>query len=416
MKKHLKQAVILSGGLGTRLRPLTDNTPKPMILVNNVPFLHYLLKQLSDQGISNFLLLTGYLGDQIYNYFGDGSKWGWNIEYFKGPVDWDTGRRLWEAENLLDENFLLLYSDNFANFNLKKILNIHKDNNYLLTLSLAMKDPGNISIDSSGKVLLYDQTRKEPDLNFVEIGYMVTKKDFLISFLGSRDANLSKVIFEMVKTKKVGSYIVRDGYQSISDPKRLQRAENYLKPKKILLLDRDGVINQRAQKGEYISKWKDFKIIDETMEALKILSKLGFTFIVISNQAGISRGMIREEDLIEITSKMTGIFSNNEIKILNTYICTHHWEDNCNCRKPDIELFCKASEEFSFRLDNVIYIGDDSRDCQAAFNANCASFFIGERSELSDLKKEEYPNKVFNSFMQAVPDIDSYYKRASVIT
>ena len=67
---QLKQAVILCGGLGARMRPYTDNTPKPMISCNGKPFLWYLLHQLHDQGVSRFVLLTGYLTEKVSSYFG----------------------------------------------------------------------------------------------------------------------------------------------------------------------------------------------------------------------------------------------------------------------------------------------------------------------------------------------------------
>ena len=123
MKKPT-QVVILCGGLGTRLLPHTEQLPKPMILCNENPFLLYLLKQMSSQGLRNFVLLTGYLGESIVNFFGDGSKWGWSINYSKGPVGWDTGRRIWEARSKLDSNFILLYSDNFASFSLDTLNDI----------------------------------------------------------------------------------------------------------------------------------------------------------------------------------------------------------------------------------------------------------------------------------------------------
>jgi len=415
LKTDIKQAVLLCGGLGTRLRPITNSTPKPMVLVNGLPFLHHLLRQLSEQGIRNFLLLTGYLEDQIKGYFKDGSKWNWKITYSNGPIEWDTGRRLWEATGQLDKDFLLLYSDNFATFNINKLLNFHNKNKSSLTLSIAKKELGNININNKGKVLDYDQERVKSNLNYVEIGYMIANKSSLLSSFNKPDTSLSEVIKDMVKAKKVRGYLVKDGYHSVSDPIRLKKTEHHLKPKKILLLDRDGVINKRASKGDYVRTWKDFKLVKETLEALKSLSKLGFSFIVISNQAGVSRGMIKEKDLNEITSQMTKSLAAESINLLKTYICTHHWKDNCNCRKPETALFNQASEEFSFRLDNAIYIGDDVRDCQAAFNANCISFFIGEKSELSSLRKEELPDKVFGNLIEAVPLINKYYDQVEQV-
>ena len=100
--KKPKQAVILCGGLGSRLRPYTLSNPKPMILCNEKPFIWYLMNQMSEKGISNFILLTGYLSQKIKDYFGNGDSFGWRIEYSSGPLEWDTGRRLCEAKKLLE--------------------------------------------------------------------------------------------------------------------------------------------------------------------------------------------------------------------------------------------------------------------------------------------------------------------------
>ena len=151
------QAVIFCGGLGTRLRPITDDLPKPMVPVLDKPFLEYLLEQLAAQGIERFLLLTGYMGEVIYEYFGDGSFWGWEIEYSVGPNEWDTGRRLWEAQDNLDTRFLLLYADNFAQFNLNKLMHVHQKEQASVTLSLAAKEKGNIRISSNGRIDEYSK-------------------------------------------------------------------------------------------------------------------------------------------------------------------------------------------------------------------------------------------------------------------
>ena len=172
-----EQAVILCGGLGTRMMPHTKITPKPMIDCNGKPFLWHLLNQLHAQGISRFVLLTGYLSEKIINYFGDGSKWKWNICYSNGPVDWDTGKRIWEAKSKLDERFLLLYSDNFVQFSLEKILALHEKNQTAITFMVSPKDQGNVALSESSIVQKYDNNRSSHELNYVEIGYMIIEKE-----------------------------------------------------------------------------------------------------------------------------------------------------------------------------------------------------------------------------------------------
>ena len=89
------QAAVLCGGLGTRLRPLTDAVPKPMVDVNGVPFLEHLLRQLVSQGVGRIVLMTGYLGDQIRAHFGSGQDHRCDIVYSHGSETWSTTTAVW---------------------------------------------------------------------------------------------------------------------------------------------------------------------------------------------------------------------------------------------------------------------------------------------------------------------------------
>lgn len=89
--KKIDQAVILAGGLGTRLKPFTDTMPKPLYPINNIPFIDYLIGQVKSFGIDNVLILLGYLPEKITNYLGDGSRYGVNITYDITPLNYETG-------------------------------------------------------------------------------------------------------------------------------------------------------------------------------------------------------------------------------------------------------------------------------------------------------------------------------------
>ena len=386
-----KQVVVLCGGLGTRLLPHTENLPKPMILCNEKPFLLYLLQQMSDQGLKEFVLLTGYLGENIRNFFGDGSKWGWTVHYSNGPFSWDTGKRIWEARYKLDETFLLLYSDNFVPFSLDKVFMLHEKNQTALTLTVSPKRPGNIAIAESGIVKKYDNNRSNHILDFVEIGYMIIEKDKTLDFYLSPECSFSKIIERMVAKKEVSAWVNYDYYHSISDPKRWKKTEEYLNFKKIILIDRDGVINKKAPRGEYISSWNEFEWIADTRVALKLLAKKGFKFIVISNQAGIARGMVDLNELENIHINMKNELLNDGIEILDIYVCPHHWNEDCFCRKPSPGMLFEASKDWLLRLDETLFIGDDHRDCKASYNAGCKSILVGESSEMDKLLEYEKP-------------------------
>ena len=400
-----KQAVILCGGRGTRLRPYTDHMPKPMVSCNEKPFLWYLLQQMSDQGIREFVLLTGYLGGNIESYFGDGGSWGWDIQYSEGPVDWDTGKRVWEAREKLDELFLLLYSDNFVPFPLDKVYALHKHNQKPLTFMVASKTPGNISLDKFGIVQQYDNKRFGLGLNYVEIGYMIVEKNQTLSFFDTPECSFSSILQKMADKHQISAWVQHDSYHSISDPKRWQKAQQYLKPKKIILIDRDGVINKKASRGEYISKWEDFIWIKETRIAMKLMANEGFKFIIISNQAGIARGIVSFTELEKIHNNMKNELQNDDIEILDIYICPHHWNEECLCRKPKPGMLLQASKDHLFRLDKTLYIGDDSRDVEAALNAGTDYILISEEKTNIDNHDNFVDIKSYFSLIEALDTI-----------
>ena len=122
--------------------------------------------------------------------------------------------------------------------------------------------------------------------------------------------------------------------------------QDYPKPKKIILIDRDGTINRRLSKGEYVSNWEDFEWIPETYEAMMLLAREGLKFILITNQAGISRGMIDPNELEKIHFNMKNKLLNDGVEILEIYTCPHHWDENCECRKPKPGMFLQDSKDW----------------------------------------------------------------------
>jgi len=408
-----QQAVILCGGLGTRLRPLTDTMPKPMVPVNGKPFLQHLIAQISAQGIRRVLLLTGYRGEMIRAYFGGGQALGVEIDYSHGPEDWDTGRRVWEARSHLESQFLLLYSDNFAQFRLQRLLSLYHKHHRPITLVLAPKEKGNIKVSSDGKIEAYNKTRKGDGFDYVELGYMLVDRDVMLHKLstctGFPNTSFSNLLQKFANESNIAADIVRDPYHSISDIDRLQLMREYLRPKKILLIDRDGVINQKAPKGEYISTWKEFQWISETRQAMKLLAQDGFQFIIITNQAGIARNMVDPVELKNIHQNMVDALSSDGIDILRVYMSPHHWDEGSFMRKPSPGMFFQAAKEWSLRMDRSLYIGDDVRDCQAAFNAGCGMIYLTNESPSSDPVNYPTPYFVTKTLGDSIKQIKETY-------
>jgi D-glycero-D-manno-heptose 1,7-bisphosphate phosphatase len=404
------QAVILCGGLGTRMRPYTDLLPKPMIPVNGRPFLEYLVEQLRDQGITRIVLLTGYRAAQIESHFGDGRRFGVAIAYSQGPVEWETGRRVWEVRTQLDPRFLLLYSDNFVPFRLSGLVDFHREKGRMLSLLLSAKANGNIRVGSDGIVARYDSSRSSPDLDHVEIGFMVVERDAVLAQIEDPDISFSRVLARLASQGEFAGLVCGDHYHSISDPKRWKLAEQYLRLKRILLIDRDGTLNVRPPRAQYLSRWEDFQWIPGAREGLEALSGAGFSFVLISNQAGIAHGVVTRQQVDAINQRLRDELAARGVAMTSTYVCPHHWDEGCSCRKPAPGMFFQASRDLLLRLDRTLYLCDDPRDCQAAYNANSTSVFVGEEEGLSSLRAVERPAHIAPTILDCVPWIRSRFE------
>jgi histidinol-phosphate phosphatase family protein len=398
-----RQAVILCGGLGKRLRPYTDALPKPMIPVNGRPFLEYLVEQLRDQGINRLILLTGYRAEQIERHFGAGRRFGIGISYSQGPVEWETGRRLWEARYQLETEFLLLYADNFVPFRLAKLLKFHRASGRPLSVTLSAKANGNIRLGIGNIVDAYDSSRASPGLDHVELGYMLVERDPILSVIDDPDVSFSRVLERLVAKRALAGLVSLDQYHSISDPERWKITEEYLRLKRILLIDRDGTLNVRPPRTHYVSRWEDFHWAPGAIEGMEALAQSGFSFVLISNQAGIARGALTRQQVDAVNDRLTETLAGRGVVIARAYICPHHWDEGCGCRKPAAGLFFQASRDLLLRLDRTVYLGDDPRDCQAAYNAGCDSVFIGNDNELAVLHESERPAVVCRTLLEAVP-------------
>ena len=114
--------------------------------------------------------------------------------------------------------------------------------------------------------------KRSSKYNYVEIGYMIIKKKNLFKEYKNINCNLSEILRDLTKKRQVFAYKCIGTYYSISDKKRLLVTEKYLKPKKIILIDRDGVINFKAKKARYINFWSEFFFIPRVYKSLKKLS------------------------------------------------------------------------------------------------------------------------------------------------
>ena len=127
-------ALLMAGGKGTRLKPITNDCPKPLLPINGKPILEIILEQCINSGIRNFYISVHYLSEKIINYFGDGSKWNVNIEYLKENIPLGTAGALKLLPNNFNNPIIVINGDVLTKTNFREILKYHSDNNADITI------------------------------------------------------------------------------------------------------------------------------------------------------------------------------------------------------------------------------------------------------------------------------------------
>jgi len=153
----------------------------------------------------------------------------------------------------------------------------------------------------------------------------------------------------------------------------------------VVFLDRDGVINRDSP--AYIKTWDEFEFLPGSLEAMALLTRNGFTLIVITNQSIIGRGMADMRTLSHTHRQMSETVAANGGRIRDIFFCPHHPEDGCDCRKPAPGLIFKARDTYNIDLANAVMVGDSAKDIECARNAGCgASVLVKTGNGLSAME------------------------------
>lgn len=221
----MKIAVILCGGRGLRLRPITNKIPKPMVLIKyNKPFIFFLIKQLHKAKFNKIYLLTGYKSKKIEHYIKKEEEFKKiNIIIKKTPVNFDTVKRIRSILKFISSPFLLCYSDNLVNFNIKKYYKKFHNRNYVVIKeSISSLELGNVNIKKQ-KIYDYSETRSKGH-KYVELGYFILQKNVLdLIKKNSNNVSFSSIINQLSRDKKLFFYKTSSEYLSITNLQKLRR-------------------------------------------------------------------------------------------------------------------------------------------------------------------------------------------------
>lgn len=225
-------AVILAGGLATRLHPRTQTIPKALIEVAGQPFLHHQLTLLKRSGIRRVILLVGHLGNMIREYFGDGSALGISLQFcFDGPKLLGTAGAIRRALPLLPSRFFVLYGDSYLACNYAEI-----EASFLRSglpgMMTVYRNEGRFdtsNVEFNGKdILNYDKEHVKPSMQYIDYGLGAFEKKIFSPIPEEEVCDLAFVYQELLRSKLLAAYEVHERFYEIGSPKGLRETAAYL--------------------------------------------------------------------------------------------------------------------------------------------------------------------------------------------
>lgn len=396
-KKNIK-VVVIAGGKGTRIASVNSEIPKAMIPVGGKPILEHQVELARRYGLTDFIFLTGHLGNVIEDYFGNGSKWGVNIEYYRETRPLGTAGAIAEIKDDLPENFFVFYGDTVLDVNLDRMLAFHTSHHADATL---MVHPNDHPFDSDIVILVKEsnaikQFANKPHAddfishNIVNAALFIFNRKIVDFIPQGEKCHIEKDILPacLANGLHLYGYISSEYIKDMGTPDRYAAVckdwqsgrvagMNYSKKRKAVFLDRDGVLNEDIG---LVYQPSQLKLIDGVEEGLQYLHKRGYIAVVVTNQSVIARNLCTFEELDAINAQLETLLGKKHAYIDALYFCPHHpdggypeerkeYKIACECRKPAPGLLLRAASELNIDLSKSIMIGDRDSDVQAGLNA-----------------------------------------------
>lgn len=417
------KTIIMAGGKGTRISSVASDIPKPMIRIEGKPVLEHEIECLRNQGFTELIITVSHLGSVIMDYFGDGHKFGVNIQYFNEVLPLGNAGALFKLRNQLEGEFLLLNADAIFDVDFNRFVEFHHKHGGLVTLFTHPNshpyDSGLLIADENAAVkqwlskedvrpqwyqnrvnaglhvinpVVLDMTRINPTLIGTEVDGKIVKIDLDRQIL--KPLCGSGKIFCYSSPEYVKDMGTPDRYMDVCQDFATGKviARNLKKKQKAVFLDRDGTINKYVG---FLSNIDEFELLPGVEEAVKIINASGYLAIVATNQPVIARGEVSLPELQEIHNKMETLLGRQGAYLDAIYYCPHHphkgyegeipeLKIDCNCRKPKPGMLLKAAEDFNIDLSQSWMIGDGENDINAGKTVKCKTALISNAKKYGE--------------------------------
>lgn len=362
------QAVIACGGYGKRLGKITLKTPKPLIKINNLTVIEYIIKNLTRFGFKKIILLCHFKYNLFKKKFHNKVIYGAKVSCLYEKKLLGSSGALYNAKKFLDKNFLFCNGDTFFDINFSDLVYEFSQKKHLALVALK-KLKSNRKYDTfqinKKKRLLKSQYQKSCLINTGI--YIFSKKivPYLVKF-GSLEKN---VFNKLIQKRLISGKEYKNDFLDMGEPQALKELPKFLKKfffKPTLFLDRDGVINKDTG---YVFEIKKFIWRQNIFKFIKRFNDKNYYIIIITNQSGIGRGYYSEKNMNKLHDWMVEKIRSKGGNIDKIYFAPYfstskikRYRKNKNMRKPKIGMIYKARRDFNIDIKNSILVGDSITD------------------------------------------------------
>ncbi|GHV51932.1 hypothetical protein AGMMS49579_08350 [Spirochaetia bacterium] len=431
------KTVIMAGGRGTRISSIAADIPKPMIPIGGKPILAYAIEALVKAGLTDIIIVVGYLGDSITSCFKDGSELNARITYYTEAEPLGTAGALFEIREQLGESFILLNGDLIFDIDFTRLINFHTQKKSLATLvshpNSHPYDSALLVSDDESRIIQWINKEDPRDYykNRVSSGiYLLTAELLSIcqNSLNKKKNDLDRdVLKPHLKSGRIFAYDTPEYIKDMGTPDRYHQVEGDIKcgivslrnlshKQRAIFLDRDGTINVYRN---FVTGPEDFFLIDGTGEAIRRINSNGYLAIVITNQPVIARGECSVEELNHIHEKMETELGKDGAYIDGLFYCPHHpdrgfpgerpeYKIDCDCRKPKPGLILRAAAKYNIDLSESWMAGDDLRDVLAGKAAGCKTALLASDTGLNGGKVTVQPDMICTGLLDFTEKLELF--------
>lgn len=386
----IRQALILCGGLGTRLGALTATTPKPLLEVAGVPFLDVLVEELGRHQFDRILLLAGHFADQIENYARSSqaaARRGVQLEVSREPWPAGTAGSLLFAAGRMDDAFLLLNGDSWFDINLRALTKVaDRYPNAAMTMALrTMPDAPRYGVVTlvGERITSFDERARASGPAHVNAGVYVCRRDSLLAAVrelsGANGEPLSlegKVMPLLAQRGTLAGRVFEGYFIDIGVPASFSAAQTQL-PRRLtrpaIFFDRDGVLNEDLN---YVASLDRFHWTLSAREAVRACNDHGFFVFVVTNQAGVAHGYYGEAEVRALHAHMQVELADVGAHVDDFRYCPFHPEGKVKAyckasyhRKPNPGMLLDLLADWRVDKTRSLLVGDRPTDLEAAARA-----------------------------------------------